>query len=450
MADITLESNPEAIIGYSSVTAAAYQIPNPTDAPSKPKFSRADDYSGHIPWYDPGDNQPVEQEKAWKKNPDLTWALNFKARALFGGGIDYRVIKRSTREEIPQRIPKIDEFIRRNWLFPIEACKHIYHHSNIFAEYRFNADSTHLSAINAIMPKQFRYAPKQKNGAKAGELTKGFISADFENGVSVENKELVTPVEVRDPRYFDILDVLDEDKKPTKFIHPLYIPTGNPYYQDPSWWSVVVAKWFELANSIPTFKIAVMNNQITIKYLILMPDYWMEWKYPEFKTLKPEQQKDLVTKEIKYFDDFLKGAENAGKSITATYKTDPHTKQSYGDWKIIPIDDKMRDGMYIEDSVEATIKIFTAAEVDPAIAGIIPGKGGQNRSGSDRREALNIHLALNTMESSLILKPYQDAALFNRWDNDDQMIQFYFIKPYMQTLDQVTPSKRQTTMPDDI
>jgi hypothetical protein len=81
--------------------------------------------------------------------------------------------------------------------------------------------------------------------------------------------------------------------------------------------------------------------------------------------------------------------------------------------------------------------------------GVIPGKGGSNRSGSDKREALNIAMSIMTTHAKILLQPYEFVSDFNGWNNDKRMIKWRFKSPILQTLDDVTPSKRETVPDDD-
>jgi hypothetical protein len=118
--------------------------------------------------------------------------------------------------------------------------------------------------------------------------------------------------------------------------------------------------------------------------------------------------------------------------------------KDFGGWRITPIDDKIKDGILLADSSEATIKIFSATSIDPSLHGLIPGAGGSNRSGSDKREALNIYMSLIAPHDHLVMQPFIFAHQVNEVDTEDFRTDFSIQKPFLQTLDKITPSQRET------
>ena len=102
----------------------------------------------------------------------------------------------------------------------------------------------------------------------------------------------------------------------------------------------------------------------------------------------------------------------------------------------------MKDGMYLEDSGEATAHIYTALGIDATLVNT-PTKGGMGAgSGSDKREAFNIYMALRKSDQDLILEPLNLIRDFNGWDPNTV---FWFKNYYVATLNQVTPSQRNAT-----
>jgi hypothetical protein len=246
-----------------------------------------------------------------------------------------------------------------------------------------------------------------------------------------------TPEEVREAEYH-------------QFVYALSYPTGKTYYQLASWNGIRKNGWLELANSIPEWKIAIMKNQISVKYHIEFPDYyWTEKFGEEYSNWSAEKQAKARRKEFLRFNEILKGYKNAGKNISSSFKTDKATGKRFAGVEIKLIGEKFAEGVYLEDATEATIKIFSALGWDPSTFGITPGKGGVNRSGSDKRESFNIYLSFITPHADILLKPYDFISDYNGWNNEEMEIKWSFNKPLMQTLDQVTPSERETIIPEE-
>lgn len=387
---------------------------------------------------------PQQIDSIIRKNADFGSMLNFLSGMLYAGGIDYHVktINDDGTFQIEKKyIHAAEQFKKRNWHYAHSAVNDIFRYINIFPSFTLTKDGEEIYWLTCKPAKHCRLA-KQKDD---GSIPAVYVSANWDE-INDVHDEYVKKYPLI-PYLTGSADWLRENKgKQYSWIYHLAMPTGNTYYQLAHWYGLVESKWLDLANEIPKFKIAVMQNQITIKYHVEMPDYWMDWKYPNWDRLASEKQKELTEAEFKNFNDFLKGSEKAGKTITSTFKTDKHSKEAYPGWKITPIDDKIKDGLYLEDSTEATMKMFAAIGLDPALFGVVPGKGGSNRSGSDKREAMNIAISFLQRQADIVLKPYELASDYNGWNTEKQQLLWHFKKPYLQTLDQVKPEERKTVI----
>ncbi len=433
--------NPDCSIIYSEATETMYSVPKPA--------KKEDDLGGgddKVAVWGSANDFPQQVDKALALNGDLASGLDWQARAMYAGGLAYEVIdlKDDATDETAKppkkktRILEIEDFLFRNQSYLMQAGKDFYKYINVFPEMILNTGRTKIDWLTARPAGHCRLALQNKSSA----ITKCYVNANWPDAEYNHKDTLKRPV--IDP--FLRPEELRKRRDGLEYIYPLSYPTGKSYYQLADWNGIRTNGWLDLANEIPKFKMALMKNQMTVKYHIEMPDYWMGWKYQDsWDKMDAKQKQEAQIKEVAKFDDFLKASENAGKSITTPFKTDPNSGQKHEGWKITAIDDKLKDGMYLEDSVEATIKIFSAIGLDPALFGIIPGKGGSNRSGSDKREALNIYISMIQAHIDIVLRPYDFISWFNGWNNEKQMIRWYFKAPMLQTLDQVKPSERETT-----
>jgi hypothetical protein len=425
-----------AFVGYST-KGSAFSIPHQKIGVAKIK--REDTKSeSHVAWGE-SDDMPQLLEDMWKKNPDLTRAIQLKADITYASGITYRVLDENN-ELTNKRIPEVEKFIERSYLYPLHVVNHIYQYFIAFPQLLMNGAKDQIIKIHPLTPRNCRFDQKNADGY----LERMFLNGKWDEGATKKEKETKT-FRCLDPWYYDAYTFQETwDKKEFSVVFPCALPTSDAYYPTPEYWTLKLSKWYDLAQKIPVFKNAIMENQITIKYLIEMPDWWMTETYPDFEDKSKPEQKRLMKKEVKAVDDFMAGYEKSGKSLVVWTKTDMEGKK-YEGWSIKAIDDKMKDGMYVEDSLEATVKIFTAVGVDPGILGITPGKPGSSRSGSERREAFNLQLVLGQRVADVILKPYTFASVFNGWTNENEKVVFAFKKPFMQTLDKITPDGRETT-----
>lgn len=394
--------------------------------------------SDTIAYWGDGNDYPQIIREELGKNSDLISFLDLQARVLYAGGVGYELQNPSTGEVIPGRNMEIEAFLFRNWRYPIEATIDFYKFINVFPEIILSNDRSKVKWLINRPAHQCRYELQDKKG----RINNCYVSANWPETLYNDKTTLMRPV--IDAAYDMPEDVKERRDNAKNYIYPVSYYSGNTYYQLANWNSLRKSKWLELANKIPAFKLAMMNNQISIKYHIQIPDYYWQWKFEGvWDTMSPEEKKGKKQEEIEAINTFLQGEKNAGKSITTGYKVTIDGKELPG-IKIIAIDDKLKDGIYLEDSVEATIKMFSALGLDPSILGIVPGKGGSNRSGSDKREAINLYISIIQPHADVLLRPYNFISWYNGWNNENQMVRWYFKAPLMQTLDKVTPSQRET------
>jgi hypothetical protein len=121
-------------------------------------------------------------------------------------------------------------------------------------------------------------------------------------------------------------------------------------------------------------------------------------------------------------NDFLAGAENAGKAFYSKFAIGPDGKPMAG-WKITPIEDKTKYDAYLEDFNTSNQAITSAHNINPSLASI--NTEGNLSSGSEMRNAFNIfnEISLNS-EKKLILEPLLWAKNYNFPDKKGVKIGF--------------------------
>jgi hypothetical protein len=393
---------------------------------------------------------PEKARTAKESNPDLASALDWKARALYAGGIHYSITDRSTGEaadvanaEVRKMAYEIEQFLFRNRQFPLQSAIDFYDLFNSFAEVILTDDRQKIDRIVALEARNCRYKKRDAQG----RLTQVYIHPDWDAWSGSDEDPKLKKITLIDPLTADPTKIKAEKGQTFRYAYPIGYPTGKNYYQLPHWWSIKVSKWLDFANMIPTVKETILKNIALIRYHCQMPGYWMESKYTNWMKMSDAEKKTATEKEFKIINDVLTKPENTGKSIFTVFKVLEATGKEYGGWKIEAVDDKMKDGALLADSSEATIKVFSGTSIDPALHGLIPGKGGSNRSGSDKREALNIYMSLIQSHEDCILDAHNLATWYNGWTNENFATKFSFKKPFLQTLNQVTPAQR-ATIPD--
>jgi hypothetical protein len=132
----------------------------------------------------------------------------------------------------------------------------------------------------------------------------------------------------------------------------------NSYYPTPLWYAA--KGWVDQAKSIPKLKNALMNNQITVKYLITISEQYWRRIHKLWDTYTPEKKQQVIKTKLDEIDKYLAGVDNQYKSITAMKYVDPVTKVEVSDISIEVIDDKIKDGKLLPDSQAGNSEILFA------------------------------------------------------------------------------------------
>jgi hypothetical protein len=202
-----------------------------------------------------------------------------------------------------------------------------------------------------------------------------------------------------------------------KFIRPVYFPLiDEAYYPEAEWHAVVKNGWTKVGNSVPKFKEAIFNNQVSIKYLIEVDERYFETIYDtNWKDFTVDERKEKRQELIDSINENLTTNENAGKSIASLMFVDDKGLQVSA-LKITSIDDKFKDGSYLPEAEAANSEILFAQGVDPSLigAGIPGGKLGAG-SGSDKRIAFNIIQSLKKTDRETSLEVFEFIKEYNQW-----------------------------------
>jgi hypothetical protein len=423
-----------------SLASGKNKMPTPTSPQVKPSSATR---SGKVAIW--GDNNlfPQEVVAACRKNTLVPSTLDWKARALYAGGL---ITGKTSYDDNgnekfkPARDTDFEAFRRTSGLhlYLIEAIKDFYWFYHGFPELVLSADR---KKINSLATQDAQFCRWEVQNEKTGLVENCYINANWENNENADS-DLTTKVPVLDP-YYDPVAFL-QNGSDHKYIYPLSYPSsGKVYYQLADWHSIIESGWLGFANYLPEFKQALMKNQITVKYHIEIAEWYWEKKYgKEWATYPQPIKMQKMEEELKRFNDMMSGAKNAGKAIITMMQSDPKTGKEFPGWKITAIDDKLQSGAYIEDSQEASAHLLYALGVDGTLIGSAPGKNMGSGSGSDKREAFNMYLSMCQIHADIILSPLYLIRDYNGWDPE---LEFKFKQPFLQTLDKVSPKQRATT-----
>ncbi|OUJ68665.1 hypothetical protein [Hymenobacter crusticola] len=395
--------------------------------------------SGEIALWGDANDFPQQVIKAINANTILPAVLEWKVRAVYGGGVVYGRVtgydKDGNEQFKRERIPEVEAFFRRSNIprYAFESLQNIIVFNNGFPEIITSRDRSLITSLSTPDTAFYRYSvPTLKSPVPQW----GYISANWPEAKPGDG--YTTQVPVLDP-YLDAVERLREDTRGYKFIYPLSIPSpGQALYQLAAWNSIRKSGWLDVAQAIPEFKAALFKNQLTIKYLIEADIRYWQWKYPDWDSKLEEQREAIIDEELTAFEDKMAGTQGTGKAILTVTIPDPQNGQPISVFKVTPIDDKIKSGLHIEDSQEASSHIYTALSVDPTLVGISPGKGMGAGSGSDKRVAFNTFISTHRFHQDLVLEPLYLVRDYNGWPAD---LEFRFLNPLVQTLDASSPVK---------
>lgn len=379
-------------------------------------------YTKIVPW---GDNNDMPQQVIAKANKCevVSANLQFNIMAAYGQSIKpFRKIgngKDATYEEIVEG--EIYDFFLDNDidLFALESFTDLHTFFNIFPEIILSKD---YSKIVSLRAKEAAFSRWQSMDKASGRILKHFYCGKWDNSPKEED---ITETDVLD-RYNPYLDLVNRTQKRTgavyRYIVPVTFPTpGRTYYQWPYWWSIFLSGWYDYLMMVPTFKKAVMKNQLGVRYIIYVsPKYWDQvFENENIDINDPVAVKARKDKEQTDFQTFLTSEANAGKGIMALKELMPSAAGAIEHKliEIVEIKNSMKGGEYIEDSQEAASIISYAMQVHQPLIGNPPKDSG-SMSGSDARERFMMKVALMAVFRDRILKVLHLIRRFNNWGND--------------------------------
>lgn len=374
--------------------------------------------------------------------------LDKMARTLVAGGIEYGSFqdggdKRVFRQEYDL---EIEDWLDENNIdrYLIQSSVSFYWYMNLFPELIL---SKNRSKVASIALQQTPYCRWEKQD-ESGFIRNCYINANWDNGGAPSNS---IKVPVINPYYGKYEQV--RSGKSFKYIYPVSYPDpGNSYYALAYWDGARTSGWLDVSKAIPEFKKSLFKNQLSIKFHIEISTEWWKEKYHNWDDLGDKEKSDLKKAEAERIEKFFKGAEQAGNTLITPMLHDPMGGDKFESyWRINAIDDKIKDGIYVEDSQEASSHLLYALGMDPALTGSGPGKAMGAGSGSDKRVAFNVYVELCQPHERIILEPLNYIARYNGWTGENgRPIKFQLRHNMITTLDAgqevKEPKERETTI----
>ncbi|MDB4919845.1 hypothetical protein [Mucilaginibacter sp.] len=365
-----------------------------------------------------GDSNMFPQEiiALAEKNTELPALLDWKARAAQGSEIlpYQRIWNKDTKAWEDEPILDADIlgfFLNENTKkYFREAYTDFYWFWNVFPDLIKNVEGDKIAYIGTHDASWCRWFKMNDKGI----IEKCAVNSNWLGGIHFESKYVMVH-DVVNPHNYMIVDDLKANNAIKRFIYPISYPSpGKAYYQLAPWDGIRTSGWLELASQIPAFKKAIMQNQMHIKYLIRIPTNYWPAVYPDWDNLTQDVQTQYKTAKLEQINQKLTNVENAGKSILNEVSYDLNGEKLPG-WDIEVIDDKLKDGAYIEDSQEASAHLLRALSLDGTLVGQGPGRNLNAGGGSDKLIAFNMYCALLGPQRQVIDEPVYFIARYNGW-----------------------------------
>lgn len=399
-------------------------------------------------WYSWGDDNDLPKSLITQARSAsiLSRSLEYRAESHFGlGPFCFRwKVQESTGSLYRETIidPTIQAFWERHSIDTVQAgiVQDYEFHKLSFVEVQLSNDRKSIFRIYKHKAAHCRF--ENSSGLPENVL----ISKSWPN----PKDEQISTLPIWTPQW-------DIEKYPQSFVIVIsHDDLINELYPFNTWSIVLEQGWVDLVKAIPLLKKAILKNQFTLKYHVMIPQKYWSAKYPDWDKRPDYDDKKNEAGEVileskrtlkdAFYDsmeDYLAGAENSGKAFFQEYVFDPATQTKIA-ISIEPLDDKLKDGKYLEDSFAANTEILWAVGVNPNVIGVVPGGSMGAGSGSNIREAYWADQSTNGIARTFTLKWLYIIKMLENWDST---IKFgYLINDTIQTLNDSKSKSNVTSL----
>jgi hypothetical protein len=365
-------------------------------------------------WIKWGDANNFPQQVVAMSEPStiIGPAISKLVKLGHSGGVQAGIISYENGKEVftPVWDDEFEDFKRKSNLdaYVLEALSDFFWFGNVFSNLVLNKGK---DKIVQLFVEEACYCRWEKPNLVTGRVENCFISANWDK--TNFKKDQLIKVKVLD-QYYDPADQIRRNLSAMRFVYPISFPSPNRHwYQLAPWNGAITSGWLKFSLQIPEFKTAMMKNQLTLKYhLEVNEDYW-PLEYAGWKDKTAAEKQTAKQQFLLKFTENLADTKNAAKAIMTSFKYERNNEERKM-WKITAIDDKIKSGVYVEDSQEASTHLMNALELDPTLFGNGPGKGFSAGSGSDKNSAYNLLMVALKPIHNLILQPLYVIRDFNK------------------------------------
>jgi hypothetical protein len=417
-----------ALVVTSSESIAVDSDVKPIEVEAKSeKNNPTDTKINFVPW---GARNNTPNKILEAITPSITVGSNvaFNAEMIMGEGVKvYKRIKENGKirleEQLPSEQPDVFAFLEENdcnriiqeWANDVSAFKDAY------AEFIFN-DKNKIVSLSA---KEVVYSRVSQMN-ESGQIKWHGYSYKWPKGTK-EPVAVTRLLSDQNPlRDLKVCRGILPNEKGTKEVEKryrytmsLYLPTpGRLYYMNPAWWAIFSSGWYDIAQLIPKAKKALMTNKFQVAYTVYIRDLFWEKLFKTKKATDEKEQKKVQQAFLQTINDFLAGAENAGKSFVSEFSYEMSKGVEQKDIIITPLGKStVEGGDWIEDNEEATNMMCYSMGIHPSLIGASPGKN-KSINGTEARELFIIKQSMQRATRKRLLQPLDMIKVINGWDED--------------------------------
>jgi len=444
-------------LAYCAGTKAAFIVKSSADiiadadklTPDNISTSDSKEEFKYVSW-GKNNKKPNEIQTNVKKSETLSANIYFNAIMTYGGGLQpmKSEVNPTTKkiEKIPcapGEYPDIDAFITDNNipLYLLEQCVDVHTFHHCYAELILNMEASASRKVVEIHHKETMFSRISPMNAITGDIETHFYSAKWYLGKPKPEEVSATPMLKAYNASLDLQrrigrvpDVKGKttDEQVFNYILPIYFPSigARAYYPESPWYSVFLSGWFDLAVAIPEFKKALLNNQMTLKYIIEIDKSYFDDLFKNEGITEPDKKKERIGLEYNMILSTLTGTENTGKAVFSTFYVDLKGVE-HPRIKITTLENPMKGGDFIEDTNIANSMLCYAQNVHPSLNGASPG-ATKSINGTEARELFIMKQAMLKPYRDLLLQPFNIIKMINKWPAE---VSFEIVDTELTTLD---------------
>ena len=400
----------------------------------------------YMPWALWGANNllPQEMTKDIKTCGILNTIINAGARFGLGEGLDPVIIKKEGGKKIIESYvddPEINNFLNDNnaniqnfsWMQDLLGM------GNGMCRFMLDGAREKIVQIRRDDISECRFEKK-----KNGKIANVYHSAEW-NLVTSQKDNRIFSIPLLD-MHNPLADLQEKAKQGIAehnyaFRYPGW---GEHYYSIPLWYAQY--KWVKIAQGVPEMKAAMFENNMRIKYMVIIYDKYWDNAYEDWSDIDDEEKELRRSQLYDEIDEFLTSGKNAYKSIyvDGTISLDGKPLQFID---IKPIEDTTKPGELLPDSAAANSEIAFAMLFNLAIVGGNQASGlyESSQGGSNVRESILTQIIIRELERMYIRKIYNIISRFNGWDKKYPGLEFIIPATVLTTLDTGAGSKPVNT-----